>query len=124
MPHRYPETHVLYRNLARAYPLIIKGEGCWLYDSEGRNYLDACGGAFVACLGHGVAEVVEAMAEQVRRVGYVSGMAFTNEAAETLADELAGLALEGIASTFLDPVDRASLEGEFADQIAAIPNRP
>lgn len=93
MPHRYPETHVLYRNLARTYPLIIKGEGCWLYDSDGRNYLDACGGAFVACLGHGVSEVVDAMAEQVRRVGYVSGMAFTNAAAEDLADELAGLAL-------------------------------
>ncbi|HEV8599151.1 MAG TPA: aminotransferase class III-fold pyridoxal phosphate-dependent enzyme [Gemmatimonadales bacterium] len=92
MPHRYPETHVLYRNLARAYPLVIKGEGCWLYDSEGRQYLDACGGAFVACLGHGVSEVVDAMVEQVRRVGYVSGMAFTNEAVEALADELAQLA--------------------------------
>lgn len=93
MPYRYPESHVLYRNLARAYPLVIKGEGCWLYDSEGRSYLDACGGAFVACLGHGVSEVVDAMAEQVRRVGYVSGMAFTNQAVEALADELAELAL-------------------------------
>ena len=92
MPHRYPETHVLYRNLARAYPLVIKGEGCWLYDSEGRQYLDACGGAFVACLGHGVSDVVDAMVEQVRRVGYVSGLAFTNEAVEALADELAQLA--------------------------------
>ncbi len=92
MPYRYPETHLLYRNLARAYPLVIKGEGCWLYDSEGREYLDACGGAFVACLGHGVSEVVDAMVEQIRRVGYVSGMAFTNEAAEALADELALLA--------------------------------
>jgi len=92
MPHRYPETHVLYRNLARAYPLVIKGEGCWLYDSEGRSYLDACGGAFVACLGHGVSEVVDAMVEQVRRVGYVSGMAFTNQAVEALADTLAELA--------------------------------
>ena len=64
MPHRYPETHVLYRNLARTYPLVIRGEGCWLYDSEGRNYLDACGGAFVACLGHGVSEVVDAMSAQ------------------------------------------------------------
>src|SRR5438093_10991252 len=91
MPHRYPETHVLYRNLTRQYPLVIKGEGCWLYDSEGRSYLDGCGGAFVACLGHGVSEVVEAMGDQVRRVGYVSGMAFTNEAVEALADELAAL---------------------------------
>ena len=50
MPRRYPETHVLYRNLARDYPLIVRGQGCWLYDDTGREYLDACGGAYVACL--------------------------------------------------------------------------
>ncbi len=93
MPRRYPESHVLYRNLARDYPLIVRGQGCWLYDDAGNEYLDACGGAYVACLGHGVPEVVDAVAEQVRRVAYVSGMAFTNEPVEELADELAGLAL-------------------------------
>lgn len=92
MPRRYPESHVLYRNLARDYPLIVRGQGCWLYDDTGREYLDACGGAYVACLGHGVAEVVDAVADQVRRVAYVSGMSFTNQPAEELADELAGLA--------------------------------
>ncbi len=91
MPHRYPDTHVLYRNLVREYPLIVRGEGCWLIDQSGRRYLDGCGGAYVACLGHGVPEVVEAVAEQIRRVAYVSGMSFTNEAAEALADELAAL---------------------------------
>lgn len=93
MPRRYPESHVLYRNLARDYPLIVRGKGCWLYDDTGREYLDACGGAYVACLGHGVAEVVDAVADQVRRVAYVSGMSFTNEPVEELADELAALAL-------------------------------
>lgn len=93
MPRRYPETHVLYRNLAREYPLIVRGQGVWLYDDAGREYLDACGGAYVACLGHGVTEVVDAVAEQVRRVAYVNGMSFTNEPAEALADELAELAL-------------------------------
>lgn len=97
MPRRYPETHILYRNLAREYPLIVRGEGCWLYDDLGKEYLDACGGAYVACLGHGVPEVVEAVAEQVRRVAYVSGMSFTNEPAEALADELAELALGDLA---------------------------
>ena len=92
MSHRYPETNVLYRNLARSYPLIIKGEGCWLYDADGKSYLDGCGGAFVASLGHGVAEVVDALVEQARGVDYVSGMAFTNAAAEGLAHELAELA--------------------------------
>lgn len=93
MPRRYPESHVLYRNLARDYPLIVRGQGCWLYDDAGREYLDACGGAYVACLGHGVTEVVDAVADQVRRVAYVSGISFTNQPVEELADELAELAL-------------------------------
>jgi adenosylmethionine-8-amino-7-oxononanoate aminotransferase len=93
MPHRYPESHLIYRNLALDYPLIVRGEGCWLYDDAGRRYLDGCGGAYVACLGHGVTEVVDAVAEQVRRVAFVSGMTFTNEPAEALAAELATLAL-------------------------------
>ena len=93
MPHRYPESHLIYRNLALDYPLIVRGEGCWLYDDTGRRYLDGCGGAYVACLGHGVTEVTDAVAEQVRRVAFVSGMSFTNEPAEALAAELATLAV-------------------------------
>ena len=90
---RYPDTHVCYRSLVKSHPRIVKGEGCWLEDDEGRRYLDACAGAYVACLGHGVPEVVEAVAGQIRRVAYVSGMSFTNDAAEALADELAARAL-------------------------------
>jgi adenosylmethionine-8-amino-7-oxononanoate aminotransferase len=92
MPHRYPDTHVLYRHLTREFPLIVKGEGCWLVDEDGRRYLDGCGGAYVASLGHGVTEVVEAVTEQIRKVAYVSGMSFTNQPAEELADLMSGLA--------------------------------
>jgi adenosylmethionine-8-amino-7-oxononanoate aminotransferase len=81
----YPDSPVFYRKLRRTYPLIVRGEGCWLHDAEGRSYLDACGGAFVASIGHGVAEIGEAMARQAARVGYVSGMTFTNEPVEALA---------------------------------------
>ena len=93
MPRRYPDSPVLYRRLDREYPLIVRGEGCWLIDDAGRRYLDGCGGAYVACLGHGVAEVVEAVADQMRRVGFVSGLNFTNRAVEELAEEMAGLAV-------------------------------
>jgi adenosylmethionine-8-amino-7-oxononanoate aminotransferase len=92
MPRRYPDTHVLYRNLTRDYPLIVSGAGCWLTDDQGRRYLDGCGGAYVACLGHGVPEVVDRVAEQIRRVAYVSGLSFTNQPVEELADLMAGLA--------------------------------
>jgi len=87
--HAYPHGHVFYRRLTKRLPRIVRGEGCWLEDADGKRYLDACGGAFVACLGHGNAEIADAMAEQARRVAYVNGTMFTTEPVETLARELA-----------------------------------
>src|SRR5215213_6201395 len=89
--HRYPESHVFYRRLTRAYPRIVRGDGCYLYDDEGHRYLDACGGAYVANVGHGVSEIADALACQARTLAYVSGMAFTHDAAEELAGEIARL---------------------------------
>ncbi|MGH7527368.1 MAG: aspartate aminotransferase family protein [Gemmatimonadales bacterium] len=91
MTYGYPNTHVFYRKLTRAYPRIVRGEGCYLYDDEGRRYLDGCGGAFVANLGHGVAEIGEAVAAQAGRLGYVSGMTFTHPSVEELGAEIARL---------------------------------
>ncbi|HMN09351.1 MAG TPA: aminotransferase class III-fold pyridoxal phosphate-dependent enzyme, partial [Gemmatimonadaceae bacterium] len=87
-PHRYPDSPVFYRSLTRDYPLVVRGEGCWLEDETGKRYLDAVGGAFVASIGHGVPEIGEAMARQAGRVAYVNGTAFTNEAVEGLAARL------------------------------------
>ncbi len=88
---RYPNSSVFYRKLTREYPRIVRGEGCWLYDDEGKQYLDACGGAFVVNAGHGVAEIADALSAQARRVAYVNGTAFTTEPVEELAAELAAL---------------------------------
>jgi adenosylmethionine-8-amino-7-oxononanoate aminotransferase len=93
---RYPETGVFYRALDREFPLAVSGEGCWIVDEKGRRYLDACGGAYVANLGHGVSAVADAIAEQIRKVAYVNGTAFTNPAAEELAAELRTLNPKGL----------------------------
>ena len=74
-------------SLTRRYPRIVRGEGCYLYDADGRRYLDACGGAFVANLGHGVTAIADAIAAQASRLGYVSGTAFTHDPVEELAAE-------------------------------------
>ncbi|MEK7747436.1 MAG: aminotransferase class III-fold pyridoxal phosphate-dependent enzyme, partial [Elusimicrobiota bacterium] len=92
----YPRGSVFYRKLRKSYPRIVRGEGCFLYDEDGKRYLDACGGAFVANLGHGVVEVAEEMARQARRFGYVNGTAFTHEPVERLAAELASLNPKGL----------------------------
>jgi adenosylmethionine-8-amino-7-oxononanoate aminotransferase len=96
MTTRYPDGHVFYRALDRAMPLIVRGEGCWLYDDSGKRYLDGCGGAFVANLGHGLREIGDAVAAQMAKIAYVNGTAFTNEPAEALADELSALSPKGL----------------------------
>ena len=88
----YPETSVFFRKLRWEYPRITHGKGTWLYDDAGNAYLDACGGAFVSNLGHGVAEIGEAMAAQAGRLAYVSGMTLTHTAVEEFSAELAALA--------------------------------
>ncbi len=93
---RYPESSVFYRNLNRAYPKISHGEGVWLFDDAGKRYLDACSGAFVANIGHGVPEIAKAVSEQLEKVAYVNGTAFTTEVVEKLASQLAGLSPRGL----------------------------
>jgi adenosylmethionine-8-amino-7-oxononanoate aminotransferase len=89
--HRYPDSHVFYRKLSRQYPRIVRGDGCYLYDDQGRRFVDGCGGAYVVNLGHGVSEIAEAMACQAGTLAYVTGMAFTHDAVEELAAEIARL---------------------------------
>lgn len=85
-------SHVFYRKLHRQLPVIVKGEGVWLTDAEGKRYLDASGGAMVCNVGHGVAEIADAIASQARRVAYVNGTQFSNEPVEELATMLAARA--------------------------------
>jgi len=84
----YPAGHVFYRNLHRSYPLITHGEGAYLYDSEGKRYLDASGGAAVANIGHGVKEIAVALSAQAEKVGYLNGMQFSHLPVESLAERI------------------------------------
>ena len=87
--YQYPDSHVFYRKLGHAYPKIVRGEGCWLIDERGKRYIDAVGGAYVANLGHSNPEIANALAEQARQFGYISGTQFTHGPVEDLASELA-----------------------------------
>lgn len=85
MDYRYPYGSVFYRQLHRSYPLITHGQGVFLYDEEGKKYLDASGGAAVVNLGHGQREIAEALQVQAYKAGYLNGMQFTHDPVETLA---------------------------------------
>jgi adenosylmethionine-8-amino-7-oxononanoate aminotransferase len=81
------------QNLRRSYRTIVRGEGIRLWDSEGREYIDGDSGAIsVVSIGHGVSEVVDAMAEQARQLAYVHDAQFLHEVGEALAEEIAAFA--------------------------------
>ena len=63
---------------ARHPVAFVRGEGCRLYDSEGREYLDFLAGLSVASLGHAHPEVAEAIAEQARTLLHVSNLYYND----------------------------------------------
>jgi adenosylmethionine-8-amino-7-oxononanoate aminotransferase len=71
--------------------VMVRGEGCRLFDAQGRSYLDGLAGLYVVNVGHGRVEIAEAMAQQARELAYVSAASYTNLAAVQLAHVLAGL---------------------------------
>ena len=86
---RAEQTAVFPRFLDHAYPNIERGDGVWLFTTDGRKILDACsGGAMVTCLGHGVREVIEAAASQANQIAYYYNHHFTNRPQEQLAERL------------------------------------
>ncbi|KAI9155082.1 aminotransferase [Paramyrothecium foliicola] len=86
-----PVSHLMNRSLAVRPDEVTHAKGLSLFLKDGREILDACGGAAVCLLGHGNEEVVDAMTAQARKVCYVHTQAYTTTAAE----ELANLVLEG-----------------------------
>jgi adenosylmethionine-8-amino-7-oxononanoate aminotransferase len=85
-----PRTdHLWAYNLQAPLRIATRGEGCYLYDAEGRRYLDGAAGFVVANLGHGNAEVAEAMAQQARTLALAPFTVFVNEPALRLAARLA-----------------------------------
>ena len=71
--------------------VMVRGEGCRLFDARGRSYLDGLAGLYVVNVGHGRTEIAEAMAKQAGELAYVSAASYTNLAAVQLAEVLAGL---------------------------------
>ncbi len=81
-------SNILHRHTQASLPTAVRGEGVYLYDSDGKQYLDACGGAAVSCLGHGNQEVIEAIKAQADKMAYAHTAFFTSDVAEELADFL------------------------------------
>jgi adenosylmethionine-8-amino-7-oxononanoate aminotransferase len=81
-------SSILHRLLASPPPIAARGDGVYLYDTSGKQYLDASGGAAVSCLGHSYPAVTHAVLRQVRELSYAHTSFFSTESAEFLAQFL------------------------------------
>jgi adenosylmethionine-8-amino-7-oxononanoate aminotransferase len=73
-------------------PIIVRGEGAYVYDSKGRRYLDGLAGLFVSMVGHGRDEIAEAAARQSKELAYFPLWSYAHPRAIELAERLANLA--------------------------------
>ena len=84
-------------------PIIARGEGCYVWDRQGKRYLDGLSGLFTVQVGHGRAELGQAAARQAETLGYFPVWSFAHEPAIELATRLAALAPGDLNRVFLTP---------------------
>src|SRR5438045_2222637 len=101
-------------------PIIVRGEGCYVWDDHGNRYLDGLSALFCVNSGHGRAELRDAMAAQVRELDFITVWSYAHPRAIELATRIAGLApgdlnhvfftnsgSEAVAAVILEPLQNA-----------------
>jgi adenosylmethionine-8-amino-7-oxononanoate aminotransferase len=73
-------------------PIIVKGEGAYIYDAQGKRYLDGLAGLFVSQLGHGRTELADAAAAQARELAFHPLWSYAHPSAIELAEKVASYA--------------------------------
>jgi 4-aminobutyrate aminotransferase len=78
---------------------LVRGEGNYVWDDQGRRYLDAFGGVLTVSIGHANPKVVEAVVEQVKKINHTSTL-YANEPQSNLAEKLASIAPGNLKKSF------------------------
>jgi adenosylmethionine-8-amino-7-oxononanoate aminotransferase len=81
-------------------PVIVRGDGCHVYDSRGNRYLDGLSALYCVNVGHGRAELADAAAAQARDLAFFTNWSFAHPAAIELAERIAQLAPDGLERVF------------------------
>jgi adenosylmethionine-8-amino-7-oxononanoate aminotransferase len=78
-------------------PTIVRAEGVYLYDADGRQIIDAAGGVgAVTSVGHANTHVIEAITRQLKQVAFVPWTQFQSEPAQRLAVAIAEMTPRGL----------------------------
>ena len=93
--------NVFHRQISRSYPAVVRGEGVYLWDENGKRYLDGAAGVFVAILGQGVDEIADAINAEMRQVTFAYTTTFTSETERALTRKLVEWAPEAFDKAWI-----------------------
>jgi adenosylmethionine-8-amino-7-oxononanoate aminotransferase len=73
-------------------PVIVRGEGCYVYDEHGKRYLDGLSALYCVNIGHGRSELGQAAAKQAEELGFYTNWSYAHPRSIELAARIAALA--------------------------------
>ncbi len=94
-------------------PVIVRGEGPYIWDSSGRRYLDGLSGLFTVQVGHGRTELAEAAAKQMAELAYFPLWSYAHPKAIELAERLADLAPGDLNRVFFTTTGGEAVESAW-----------
>jgi len=107
-------------------PVIVRGEGVYIWDDQGRRYFDGLAGLFTVMMGHGREELAQAAALQAGTLGHFPIWSYANPPAIELAERLATLAPADLNRVFFTSGGGEAVESawKLAKQYFQITGRP
>jgi adenosylmethionine-8-amino-7-oxononanoate aminotransferase len=109
-------------------PIIVRGEGCYVYDEHGNRYLDGLSALFCVNIGHGRADVAQAGADQAKELGFFTNWSYAHPRAIELATKIASLAPGDLNRVFFtsggsEAVESAMKLGRQYHKLRGKPNK-
>jgi adenosylmethionine-8-amino-7-oxononanoate aminotransferase len=107
-------------------PIIVRGEGCYVYDIQGNRYLDGLSALFCVNIGHGRGDIAQAGADQAKELGFFTNWSYAHPPAIELAARVASLAPGDLNRVFFTSGGSEAVESAFklARQYFKITGRP
>ena len=97
-------------NAGAEIPIIVKGDGCYVWDEHGKKYFDGLSSLFCVNIGHGRADVAQAGADQAKELGFFTNWSYAHPRAIELAARIAGLAPGDLNRVFFTSGGAESVE--------------
>ena len=94
-------------------PIIVRGEGCYVWDEHGKRYLDALSALFCVNIGHGRADIAQAGADQAKELGFFTNWSYAHPPAIELAARIASLAPGDLNRVFFTSGGSEAVESAY-----------